>query len=150
MSHVCPTTLEIEGHSLRIIGSDSFDLQPVTVEKIISNAGERYDFVVDTNQCQGIVCSSKTGIFLDYLLFLLSNLGDYWIRVSGVGVCDQVLRLQQFAKLTYDQTLPRETHAFQLSPRPAYGTILNTQQRVSKCFLFSIQNNSILFSEIRR
>lgn len=53
MSHVCATAIEIEGHSLKVIASDSFDLQPVTVEKLISNAGERYDFVVEANQLNG-------------------------------------------------------------------------------------------------
>lgn len=49
MSHVCATAFEIEGHSLKVLASDSFDLQPeAVVEKIISNAGERYDFVVNT------------------------------------------------------------------------------------------------------
>lgn len=53
MSHVCPVALEVERHSLRIIASDSFDLQPATVESLISNSGERYDFVIDADQSPG-------------------------------------------------------------------------------------------------
>lgn len=53
MSHVCPAQLEIENHSLLIIASDSFGLQPVTVDSLVSAAGERYDFVVNANQTGG-------------------------------------------------------------------------------------------------
>lgn len=53
MSHVCPALLEIENHSMRIISSDSFDLQPVEIDSLISLPGERYDFVIDANQTGG-------------------------------------------------------------------------------------------------
>lgn len=53
MSHVCPAQLEIENHSLLIIASDSYDLQPVTVDSLVSTSGERYDFVVNANQTGG-------------------------------------------------------------------------------------------------
>lgn len=53
MSHICPAQVEIENHSLLIIASDSFDLQPVAVDSFVSNSGERYDFVVNTNQSGG-------------------------------------------------------------------------------------------------
>jgi FtsP/CotA-like multicopper oxidase with cupredoxin domain len=36
-----------------VIASDSFDLQPVSVDAIVSNSGERYDFVVNANQVGG-------------------------------------------------------------------------------------------------
>lgn len=50
--------LEIEKHKLEVIASDSFDLQPVTVDSIYSNPGERYDFVVNANQTGG-KCQAK-------------------------------------------------------------------------------------------
>lgn len=53
MSHVCPAVLEIENHSLLIIASDSYDLQPVTVDSLVSTSGERYDFVVNANATGG-------------------------------------------------------------------------------------------------
>lgn len=53
MSHVCPAQVEIENHGLLIIASDSFDLQPVSVDSFVSNSGERYDFVVNANQSGG-------------------------------------------------------------------------------------------------
>lgn len=53
MSHVCPAMLEIEGHSLQIIASDSYDLKPVTVNQLVSTAGERYDFVINGDRNEG-------------------------------------------------------------------------------------------------
>jgi FtsP/CotA-like multicopper oxidase with cupredoxin domain len=53
MSHVCPVSLEIENHSLLVIASDSFDVQPVTVDSLVSTSGERYDFVIAANQSSG-------------------------------------------------------------------------------------------------
>lgn len=50
MSHVCPIQIEIEGHKMQVISSDSFDLQPVTVDRLILNSGERFDVVVYANQ----------------------------------------------------------------------------------------------------
>lgn len=53
MSHVCPALLEIENHSMEVIASDSYDLQPVTVDSLVSTSGERYDFVINANQPAG-------------------------------------------------------------------------------------------------
>lgn len=53
MSHICPAVLDVQGHSLQIIASDSFDLQPVTVDTLVSLPGERYDFVINANQTNG-------------------------------------------------------------------------------------------------
>lgn len=50
MSHVCPVQFEIQNHTIQVIASDSFDLQPVTVDSLVSTAGERYDFVINANQ----------------------------------------------------------------------------------------------------
>lgn len=52
-SMVCASQLEIEGHDMQIIASDSYDLQPVLVSSIVSLPGERYDFVVNANQPGG-------------------------------------------------------------------------------------------------
>lgn len=38
---------------MRVIASDSYDLQPVTVDSLVSTAGERYDFVINANQPAG-------------------------------------------------------------------------------------------------
>ena len=54
MSHVCPVILEVEDHSLLVIASDSYDLQPVAVDSLYSTSGERYDFVINANQSIGL------------------------------------------------------------------------------------------------
>ena len=76
MSHVCPAVLEIENHSLLVIATDSYDLQPVTVDSLVSTSGERYDFVVNASQTGGkrdllrrCVLSPCSGIKL-FLCFL--------------------------------------------------------------------------------
>lgn len=53
MSHVCPALLDIEKHSLQVIASDSYDLQPTSVDTLASTSGERYDFVINANQSVG-------------------------------------------------------------------------------------------------
>lgn len=53
MSLSCGVSLEVQGHSLTVIASDSFDIQPVVVDEIVSSPGERYDFVINTNQAGG-------------------------------------------------------------------------------------------------
>lgn len=56
---------QIERHNFSIIASDSFNVRNSTFDTLISNAGERYDFILEANQ----------------------NIGDYWIRVKGIGLC---------------------------------------------------------------
>lgn len=38
---------------MQVIASDSYDLQPVTVDSLVSTSGERYDFVINANQPTG-------------------------------------------------------------------------------------------------
>ncbi|CAL1527059.1 unnamed protein product [Lymnaea stagnalis] len=45
-----PFRLSIDDHPLTLVASDGYDLQPVVVESIIINPGERYDFFITTNQ----------------------------------------------------------------------------------------------------
>lgn len=111
MTHVCPTSIEVQGHSLTILASDSFDLRPVTVERLITNSGERYDFVIDASRSE---CE-----------------GNFWIRVAGVGVCDIAIPLEQYAILAYDQTTPTQDIALDYDVVPNRSDKLNTQQRVS-------------------
>lgn len=53
MSLNCPAELSIEGHAMLVIASDSYNLQPVEVTSLVSLPGERYDFVVTSNQSGG-------------------------------------------------------------------------------------------------
>lgn len=38
---------------MQLIASDSFDVEPKTVDAIYSNPGERFDFVLNANQTGG-------------------------------------------------------------------------------------------------
>lgn len=42
--------LQIEGHKLTAIASDSYPMNRVDVDTIYTTSGERYDFVVNANQ----------------------------------------------------------------------------------------------------
>ncbi|XP_067620020.1 uncharacterized protein [Eurosta solidaginis] len=78
ISHSCPFQLQIEQHNMSIIASDSYDLEPHYFDTLITNAGERYDFVLLANH----------------------TAGDFWIRVRGMGVC-AILPTESFALLRY-------------------------------------------------
>lgn len=89
-SHVCPLELQIGGHPLEIIASDSYNLQPITVNTLVTTSGERYDFVVNADQ----------------------PTDDYWIRVRAIGPCTN-RQLSQFASLSYQPlSVPEEDIAF--------------------------------------
>nr|KAG5686608.1 hypothetical protein BaRGS_006282 [Batillaria attramentaria] len=45
-----PFRVAVEGHRLSVVASDGWDFRPVTAESFIINPGERYDFVLTTNQ----------------------------------------------------------------------------------------------------
>ncbi|XP_011194194.2 uncharacterized protein LOC105219623 [Zeugodacus cucurbitae] len=100
ISHSCPFQLQIERHNMSIIASDSYDLKPRYFDTIISNAGERYDFVVFTNHTEG----------------------DYWIRVRGMGVC-AILPTESFALLRYvsNEANPESDDERPLPPMPLYN-----------------------------
>ncbi|XP_055592894.1 uncharacterized protein LOC129744412 [Uranotaenia lowii] len=89
-SHVCPLELQIANHTLEIIASDSFNLQPITVNTLVTTSGERYDFVLNANQ----------------------PTGDYWIRLRATGPCE-IRELSQLAVLSYRSwSVPEEEIAF--------------------------------------
>lgn len=110
-SHVCAVSLEIEGHSLTVLSSDSFDIEPVTVEKIISNGGERFDFVINVVED-----------------------GNFWMRIAGLGIC-KLLELEQYAILTTQSNLTDTELAFETSSVPTTDKRLNERQKV--CYLVS-------------
>lgn len=91
---------QIERHNMSIIASDSYDLKPYSFDTIISNAGERYDFVVFTNNTEG----------------------DYWIRVRGMGVC-AILPTESFALLRYvsNEVTMESNEERPLPPMPLYN-----------------------------
>ncbi|KAF3424015.1 hypothetical protein E2986_05263 [Frieseomelitta varia] len=76
---VCPGELIIEGHSLTVIATDGQPIEPTVVNSIVSLAGERYDFIIDTNRVPGA----------------------YWIQLRGLNDCD-AKGIQQLAILQYE------------------------------------------------
>ncbi|XP_036324933.1 laccase-2-like [Rhagoletis pomonella] len=100
ISHSCPFQFQIERHNISIIASDSYDLKPRYIDTLISNAGERYDFVLLAN----------------------NTVGDYWIRVRGMGVC-AILPTESFALLRYVSNDPADEPDDErpLPPMPLYN-----------------------------
>ncbi|CAK9821202.1 LCC4 [Anthophora plagiata] len=63
----CPIELSIDNHTMRIISSDGRDIEPVEAESLVSYAGERFDFIIETNR----------------------NVDNYWMRFRGLMDCDE-------------------------------------------------------------
>ncbi|XP_061164931.1 uncharacterized protein LOC133173877 [Saccostrea echinata] len=74
----CPIQFSIDNHSLIIIATDGFPVQPITVESLNVFAGERYDIVLHTTQ----------------------SVDKYWIRIRGEADC-AVKKAHQEAILHY-------------------------------------------------
>uniref|UniRef100_A0A182KC40 Uncharacterized protein n=1 Tax=Anopheles christyi TaxID=43041 RepID=A0A182KC40_9DIPT len=119
-SQYCPFQLQIQNHSMLIISTDGGTVQPQhTVDTLVSISGERYDFVLTANQTPG----------------------NYWVRVRGIGFCDQ-MRVEDFAVLSYrtpETSIPdsgltvEQTLAYPKEPMPSYdepypdGIVFNHQ-----------------------
>ncbi|XP_029042896.1 laccase-1-like isoform X2 [Osmia bicornis bicornis] len=77
----CPIELSIDNHTMRILSSDGRDVEPIEAESLVSYAGERFDFVVETNQ----------------------SIDNYWIRFRGLMDCDErFTKAYQVAILRYE------------------------------------------------
>lgn len=59
-----PLRVSIDGHSLKIVATDGYDVKSRFFESFIINPGERYDFVLEADE----------------------NVTDYWIRVDSMEV----------------------------------------------------------------
>ncbi|XP_040166098.1 laccase-2-like [Anopheles arabiensis] len=119
-SQYCPFQMQIQNHSMLIISTDGGTVQPQhTVDTLVSISGERYDFVLTANQPPG----------------------NYWVRVRGIGFCDQ-MRVEDFAILSYrtpETAIPaagltvEQTLAYPTEPMPTYdepypdGIVFNHQ-----------------------
>ncbi|XP_017770706.1 PREDICTED: laccase-2-like isoform X2 [Nicrophorus vespilloides] len=77
----CPVEMSIDNHTMTMISSDGNDFQPVTVDSLVSYAGERFDFVLNANMEKGL----------------------YWIRFRGLMDCDdRFTSTHQVAVLQYE------------------------------------------------
>ncbi|XP_046671600.1 laccase-6-like [Homalodisca vitripennis] len=61
----CPVQVSIDNHTLLMISSDTNSFQPLEVDSLMVNAGERFSFVLKANQTPGC----------------------YWMRLRGLGDC---------------------------------------------------------------
>ena len=66
---------------MTVISSDSYHLQPKEIDTLITTSGERYDFVITTNQP--------------------NEQKNYWIRLRAIGPCSD-RKIEQFAILSYE------------------------------------------------
>lgn len=97
VSHACPVQLQIEGHSLTIISTDSYNVESRSFDTLISNSGERYDFILTANYTKG----------------------DFWIKACGLGVCS-IKPTETFAILSYETNKVNQTESSQ-PDFPAYN-----------------------------
>jgi FtsP/CotA-like multicopper oxidase with cupredoxin domain len=70
---MCPMEFSIDNHNLTLISFDGQPIEPMIVESFVIDLGERYDFVVETNQTPM----------------------SYWIKVRGEGDCEKKLIYQR-------------------------------------------------------
>lgn len=103
----CPIELSIDNHTIRVISSDGRDIEPVEAESLISYAGERFDFVVETRQ----------------------NVDNYWIRLRGLMDCDErFTKAHQVAILRYEGAAkkdPKGAVAYERESNDSMGQRIN-------------------------
>ena len=68
----CPIQFSIDSHNLTMIASDGSAFKPLEVQSFNIFAGERYDFVLHTN----------------------NHVGNYWVRTRGLADCEFKLARQ--------------------------------------------------------
>ncbi|EFN74336.1 Laccase-4 [Camponotus floridanus] len=105
----CSSILTIEGHNLTVIATDGISVKPIIVNSIISVSGERYDFIINTN----------------------NRIDSYWIQLRAFGECKS-RAIQQLAILQYNRAsdVPTTSPPTFNAPLPT-GIILNPLD--SKC-----------------
>ncbi|KAK9884427.1 hypothetical protein WA026_007274 [Henosepilachna vigintioctopunctata] len=104
----CPIVISVDDHSLNVINSDGYDFKNVTAESLVTYAGERYDFIINADQPEGV----------------------YWMRFGGLMDCDErFTSAHQVAVLHYehdnipDNTYPEEIPTYEKTIKN--GTQLN-------------------------
>ncbi|XP_026666521.1 laccase-1-like isoform X2 [Ceratina calcarata] len=83
----CPIELSIDNHTMLVISSDGRDIEPVEADSLVSYAGERFDFVIETN----------------------GTVDNYWMRFRGLMDCDErFTKAYQVAVLRYEGAVERD------------------------------------------
>ncbi|KAJ8044290.1 Laccase-4 [Holothuria leucospilota] len=106
----CPMKVSVDNHSLAAISMDGFPINMVPFDSLITNAGERFDFILNANQ----------------------TVDNYWLRVEGIGKnCERTYirpSLQEFAILRYLGAPDTAPEAFENSIIDA-GVVFNPTER---------------------
>ncbi|XP_008204291.1 L-ascorbate oxidase [Nasonia vitripennis] len=103
----CPIEVSVDNHTIWVVSSDGRDLEPVEAKSLVTYAGERFDFIVETNQ----------------------NVSNYWIRFRGLLDCGPAFtKAYQVAILRYEGAPdedPEEDVAYDLPPMEATNMQIN-------------------------
>ncbi|XP_063243590.1 uncharacterized protein LOC134542927 [Bacillus rossius redtenbacheri] len=76
-----PIQMSVDNHTMTVISSDGFDIEPIQVDSLVSYAGERFDVVLTANQ----------------------SVGSYWVRFRGLMDGDErFTSVHQVAILRYE------------------------------------------------
>ncbi|XP_055915066.1 LOW QUALITY PROTEIN: uncharacterized protein LOC129948201 [Eupeodes corollae] len=70
--------MQIEDHSMIVIATDSYDVEPFEVDSLVTNSGERYDIIIEAYKTHG----------------------DYWIKFQGLNTL-QPQPTESFVLLRY-------------------------------------------------
>lgn len=101
----CPIQISVDNHTLLVIQSDGYDLEPVEVKSFVAYAGERFDFVLNASQ----------------------KIGNYWMRFKGLMDCDERFeRARQVAIVRYEGAPDVEPSASTDYDFPIEGLELNS------------------------
>ncbi|KAG1687825.1 Laccase-2 [Nymphon striatum] len=105
----CPVVISIDNHTILMIASDGNPFEPVEVDSFVSYAGERFDFILNAT----------------------SQIGNYWIRLTGL-LDGQNYNSSQLAILKYEGAAeedPKESIDYEFMYRP--GKQLNPLNSLS-------------------
>ncbi|XP_043270972.1 laccase-1-like [Venturia canescens] len=107
----CPIEVSIDNHTLYVVSTDGYDIEPIEAESLVSYAGERFDFIVEMNQ----------------------EIDNYWIRFRGLMDCDErFLSAYQVAILRYegaDYADPNGTVSYERVPMNTSALQVNALNR---------------------
>ncbi|CAL7934818.1 unnamed protein product [Xylocopa violacea] len=124
----CPIEMSIDNHTVRVISTDGRDIEPVEAESLVSYAGERFDFVVETNQ----------------------NPDNYWIRFRGLMDCDErFTKAYQVAVLRYEGATEEDPDGVVAYDRREPSTNESIKQRVNALNEGTETNGSISMPLLR-
>ncbi|XP_063982871.1 uncharacterized protein LOC135165467 isoform X2 [Diachasmimorpha longicaudata] len=116
----CPVQVAIDDHKMLIVGSETGIFDPVEVDTMILNGGERYDFVLITDKPPG----------------------NYWIRYRALGDCHKDdVHVAEAAILHYNEVPQGEpTGSVQYEDNYRSGVLFNPLSISTE----SYENNSLI------